>query len=421
MSIFFRDNHPFRVAYNIRKYYFRLLELKNFVRMEIIQVDNKKTVKAFHELPESMFRNDPNYTPSLWPMVESTFNPDKNAKFREGDARRWIVKKDNKVTGRIAAFYDPGYSEVYDQPTGCIGFFECTDDQEVANLLFDTARHWLQENGYEAMDGPVNFGENFFNWGLLTSGFQPQTFGMQYHPPYYRKLFELYGFNTFYKQYSYSLDITHPDLPDRFWKIAAWVARKPGYEYHHFTFKNQDKFIRDFIEIHEQAWASHSNYRPASFRQLKEMISQARLLLEEEFIWFVYHEGKPIAFYMMIPDFNQIIKKLGSGKMNLLNLLKMLYLRRGKIISRCRVIVLGVIPKFQGLGIESGIFHNLKKVMLQKNWYNDMEMSWIADFNPRMIALFKSFGARQTLTHRTMRYLFDREKEFTRAPLIQPE
>ena len=343
-------------------------------------------------------------------MIEEIFNPEKNAKFKIGDARRWILKKDGICIGRIAAFYDDDYSGGYDQPTGGCGFFECIDNQEAASLLFDTAKNWLQKNGMEAMDGPINFGENFFHWGLLVDGFKQQTFGMQYHPEYYRKLFENYGFRVFYEQYSYSMDITYPDLPDRFWKIAAWVAKKPGYTYEHFTFKNQDKYINDFIEIHREAWSGHGNYKPAKFDQLKEMIQQAKIILDEEFIWFVYHNNKPIAFYMMIPDLNQIIKKFKSNKMNLLNFLKLLYYKKKKVISRCRVIVLGVVPKFQNKGIESGIFHQVKKVMLNKPWYNDMEMSWVGDFNPKMMAMFKSFGADHVITHLTMRYLFDPEQ-----------
>ncbi len=386
--------------------------------MELLEVSGKETIRLFHKIPEKLYKNDPNFIPVLYQQIEDIFNPEKNAKFREGNACRWILKNGKDFIGRIAAFYDAGYSAGYDQPTGCIGFFECIDDQNASNILFDAAKHWLRNNGMVAMDGPVNFGENFFNWGLLVEGFQPQTYGMQYHAPYYRRLFETYGFKTYYEQYSYSLDIANPDLPERFWKIAAWVAKKPDYRYEHFQFKEQDKFIRDFMEIHRQAWSGHSNYKPAEFDQLKELIEQAKFILDEEFIWYVYHNDEPIAFYMMIPDLNQILKKLGSGKLSLLNILKLYYFRWKHTITRCRVIVLGVIPKFQRLGIESGIFFQLKKVMLRKPWYNDMEMSWIGDFNPRMIALFKSFGAHKTLTHLTMRYLFDPNKKFERAEIV---
>jgi hypothetical protein len=387
--------------------------------MEIIQVAGKRLVDEFYKLPGRIYKNDSNYVPLLCPLIENIFDSSSNTKFDSGDARRWIVKRDALCIGRIAAFFDTSYYETYDQPTGCIGFFECENDKEAAFLLFDTAKGWLEENNMEAMDGPVNFGENFFYWGLLAEGFQQQSFGMQYNPPYYRKLFEDYGFLTFYEQYSYAMDIIHPDLPERFWKIAAWVAQKPGYSYKHFTFKDQDRFINDFIQIHDLAWSHHSNYKPARFEELKEVISDARFILEEEFIWYVYHNDEPIAFFMMIPDLNQIIHKVGSGKMTWINILRMLWYKKIKTISRCRVIVLGVVPKFQRLGIESGIFYQLKQVMLRKPWYKDMEMSWVGDFNPKMTALFKSFGAKQTLTHLTLRYLFDREKEFKRAPIIK--
>lgn len=386
--------------------------------MQIVQVTDEKTVNEFHNLTERIYKNDSNWIPQIRMMIEDTFDPNKNAKFKKGNACRWILKRNEECIGRIAAFYDSDYSGGYDQPTGGCGFFECIENKEAAFLLFDTAKNWLQENGREAMDGPINFGENFFFWGLLVDGFQPQTFGMQYQPKYYQALFKEYGFKTYYEQHSYSLDITNPDLPDRFWKIAAWVAKKPGYKYEHFTFKNQDKYIHDFIEIHKQAWSSHGNYKPVRFEQTKDMIKQARLFLEEEFIWFVYHNNLPVAFFMMVPDFNQIIQKLNSGKLNLWKFLKIVWYKKIKTITQCRVIVLGVIPKYQRLGIESGIFYQLKKVMLSKPWYNDMEMSWVGDFNPKMMALFKSFGASHKLTHLTLRYLFDQEKEFVRAPIV---
>ena len=155
--------------------------------MQVIQVTDKKTVDEFHKIPEKIYKTDLNWIPSLRMMIEDTFNPLKNARFKSGNASRWILKINGEYIGRIAAFFDEAYSAVYEQPTGCCGFFECINDKKAAFKLFDTAKAWLAENGMEAMDGPVNFGENFFYWGLLTDGFQSQTFGMQYNPYYYNK------------------------------------------------------------------------------------------------------------------------------------------------------------------------------------------------------------------------------------------
>lgn len=387
--------------------------------MDIIQVADQSTIQAFHELPFHVYRNDINWVPPLQKMIEEIFNPSRNAGFTQGDARRWLVKDGNKFIGRIAAFYDRSKLEEDKEQSGNIGFFECFDNQQASDRLFETACEWLKTEGFTAMDGPVNFGENFFNWGLLTEGFMQQGFGMQYNPPYYKQLFENFGFRTYYRQFSYHLDIISPDLPERFWKIAEWVSRKKDFHYKTFSFKDQDRCIADFISIYKQAWDKHGNYKPIDVKDLKTLIRDSKLVLEEEFIWYVYHKDEPIAFFMMIPDLNQILKKLKNGRLNLLNLLKLIWLKRIRTMTRCRVIVMGVIPKFQGTGIESGIFWQLRQVMLRKPWYKEMELSWVGDFNPKMIALFNSVGSQHAKTHETLRYLFDRSRTFERLPIIE--
>ncbi|MCK7541597.1 MAG: hypothetical protein MZV63_67300 [Marinilabiliales bacterium] len=81
----------------------------------------------------------------------------------------------------------------------------------------------------EAMDGPINFGETDKYWGLLVDGFTHPSFDVPYNHPYYQQLFESYGFQAYYKMEGFHLDITKP-MPERFMKIAEWVANKPGYE-----------------------------------------------------------------------------------------------------------------------------------------------------------------------------------------------
>jgi len=387
--------------------------------MQIILVDDKKSIEAFHELPYVIYKNDPNWVPPLRMMVENVFNPEKNNSLKNGQACRWLLMKDERVVGRIAAFVTDTYSYSFEQPTGGVGFFECVNDQQAATLLFDTAVEWLKSKGMEAVDGPINIGENFFNWGVLVDGFMQQGFGMQYNLPYYGALFQNYGFKTYYEQYSYHLDITSPDLPERFWKIAEWMSKKPGYSFKQFRFAEKEKFIADFLSIYEQAWKKHDNYKRIDSEDIDKMLEESKMMLDEDFIWFVYNEGTPIAFFMMVPDLNQLFKRLPSGKLNLFNILKMLWLRKRKVITRCRVLVMGVIPKFQKSGIESAIFYQLRQVLLKKTWYNEMELSWVGDFNPKMISIFNAVGGEHKKTHLTLRYLFDSNKEFKRAPIIE--
>ena len=385
--------------------------------MKLKIVDNKRTKQLFHKVPILIYKDDKNWASPLDSMVEETFDPAKNSSFKNGEAIRWILLDDQeKLLGRIAAFVDYNKSKFYEQPTGGCGFFECVDDQKAADMLFDAARDWLKERGLEAMDGPVNFGENYINWGLLVEGFMPQGYGMPYNPPYYQKLFETYGFKLYFKQFSYHLDYTIP-FPERFWKIAEWVAKKPGYSFKHFREKEAAEFVDDFCHIYDEAWAFHENRKPLNKEDMFDFLKGSRAALDPEMIWFAYYKEEPIALFVMIPDINQIFRRL-NGKMNLLNILKFFYYKKKKVITRTRILVMGVIPRFQKSGIESAIFYHQDKLMKKKPQYKQVELSWAGDFNPKIISLYESVGGKHVKTHYTMRYLFDRNKVFTRAPLI---
>ncbi len=134
--------------------------------------------------------------------------------------------------------------------------------------------------------------------------------------PTTRNLFETYGFQTYFKQEGFHLDITEP-LPPRFQKIAEWVSRKPDYEFRHFEWKKTDKYMEDFVTVFNEAWASFKeNFEPLEVTYIKKTLQKAKAIIDEEFIWIAYNKGKPIAIYLMYPDVNQILKHL-NGRLTL--------------------------------------------------------------------------------------------------------
>jgi hypothetical protein len=140
-----------------------------------------------------------------------------------------------------------------DFPTGGIGFFDCINDQQAANLLFDTAKNWLIAQGIEAMDGPINFGDRDKWWGLLVEGFDNEpVYGLSFNPPYYRQLFEGYGFQDYYNQFYYAMKVDDP-LPARFAERYEKFKAKKGYEARHANLKELEKYAADFASVYNQA------------------------------------------------------------------------------------------------------------------------------------------------------------------------
>ena len=321
--------------------------------MVLVEVIDDRTEKDFLNVARSIYKNDKNWVCPLDQNIKNVFSPAKNNYFKHGEASRWILKNQTgALVGRIAAFVDFSSSNDSDQLTGGCGFFESLNDQKAANILFDTAKAWLVAKGMQAMDGPINFGERDKYWGLLVEGFTQPAYEVPYNPPYYKTLFENYGFQVYFRQEGFHYDLTK-EIPARFRKIAEWVSKKPGYKFSHFSFKEIDKYILDFTKVFNEAWKDFkADFEPLQPAYVRNFILSAKVILEEKFIWFGYHNDEPIAIYLMIPDVNLILKTF-NGKLNLWNKLKLLYRVKTKKLTRAKGILMGIIPKYQGLGIES--------------------------------------------------------------------
>jgi hypothetical protein len=381
--------------------------------MNCIEVTDKKTRKAFHRIPKILYKDDKNWTCPLDMEIENIFNPHKNECFQHGNAIRWILKDDmGNLIGRIAAFYDNNKALHNPQPTGGVGFFECINDQQAANLLFQTAREWLEANGMKAMDGPINFGENFVYWGLLVEGFTRQGYGMPYNFPYYKELFESYGFQNYFEQYSFH-DVFSNPYPERMKKFAEHFLEKPEYSFRHLEMDKADLFLKQLVEMYNKVWSDFlENYTPLKYEDFLHIFNDAKALLNEKTIWFAYHNEMPVGFLIAFPDINQVFRKLKNGKLHFFNLLKLMYFRR-RAITRARLLLSGVIPEYQRTGVVTALYLKLTDTM-RSIGMTELELSWVGDYNLTVNRMYGQFGATKAKTHITYRYLFDSEAKFVR-------
>lgn len=371
----------------------------------LIPVTDKRTRKQFHDVMRSIYKNDINFICPPDKVIEGIFTPGENVFFNHGEATRWILlDQNNKLAGRVAAFINRKKAYTFQVPTGGMGFFECVNDYKAAEILFENCRTWLAEKGMEAMDGPINFGENDNFWGLLVEGFMPQSFGMNYNPPYYKTFFERYGFTLYFEQVTNMLDLTKP-FPERFWKIADWVRQKPDYNFRHFSYIESEKFIADFMEIYNDAWQFHENFTPTDPQAIRLMLAELKSLMVPEFVWFAYHGEEPIAFELMLPDINQLFRYF-NGKINLWGKLKVALKGKKHIFTRTRIVIMGIKPKFQKSGIESALFWHMNSVMQKNPQYTEVELSWVGDFNPKMRMLHEAVGGKFSKRHITYRKYF---------------
>lgn len=393
------------------------------MKYSIEEIKTRKQIKEFHSFPKKLYKKEPNWICPLDSDIEGRFDPKVNELLKSGEAVRWLVRDENgQVVGRVAAFYNT-YQVAKSEylPAGGCGFFESINDQEVANMLFDAAKEWLQARGLEAMDGPINFGDRDQWWGLLTKGFEyTPLYTNPYNFEYYIPLFENYGFKNYFDQHTYDRPIRTSTFPESVYERVKRLKEDPGYRFEHIDKKNLSKYAMEFMTIYNKAWAKFSGVNPIDEAHAQALMSKMKPIIDEKLIYFAYYNDQPIGFFIMVPDLNEVIRPF-NGKFGLFQKLRFLWrLKVTKKATRIFAIIFAVIPEFQGKGIESGMITRFEQELDAMNGkipYNKLELAWVGDFNPLMMRMVETIVcAQKHKMHTTYRYIFDRGREFQRAP-----
>ena len=390
--------------------------------MQLTEVTTPALAKAFLRVNNIINKDNPAYIYPLEKDVKEVFDQKKNKAFRFGEATRWILQdKNGKLIGRIAAFVNKKYKNKGDDgPVGGIGFFDCTNDQEAADMLLDVAKHWLMQRGMEAMDGPINFGERDRWWGLVVKGHElPPMYCMNFNAAYYRELLENYGFKNYFNQICFGMK-TNVYLQQKFYDRHAECAKDPDFSSAYMKKDQLDKFAKDFTIVYNKAWAGHGGLKQLEEKVVRKMFQSMKPVMDERINWFIYYKNEPIGIWINLPDLNKWFKPL-KGKFSVLHKLKFLWVKKTVKNNKFTGLVFGVVPEWQGNGVDAYIIAESAKVIQtdKKPRYEKYEMQWIGDFNPKMLNIASSIG--ETYRSRnltTYRYLFDRTKEFKRHPIL---
>lgn len=385
--------------------------------MKLIEVKTRKESKAFLGLHTRLYKNEKSWIRPLDKDIENVFDARQNKNFQNGCCIRWNLEHDNQIIGRIAAFINERTSDKGNiLPIGGVGFFECINNQEAANILLNGAKNWLEQRGIRAMDGPINFGDRDKWWGLLTKGFELEpNYLCNYHLPYYKNLFENYGFQIYFNHYTFIRNTADP-FHGRIKYKADIIKKDENYHFEHLRIKDIKRYTRDIVSIYNKAWVKHRGVAHLTMEQGESLMNQLKHILDEKIVWFAYYKNEPIAFYINLPEVNQLLKHV-NGKLDLLGKLKFIWLKRQKRNGKMLGYMFGVVPEHQGKGLDGALIMATAK-MVQKDYrrYPILEINGIGDFNRKMMLVVKQVGGKLAKVHTTYRYIFDQTIPFERMP-----
>jgi hypothetical protein len=369
--------------------------------VEIHPVTSRRDVRRFVQFAYDLYDREtyPNWVAPLRMAVHDALDVDGNPFYLEAERALFLAVRDGRIVGRIAAIENRAHNRFYLDRVGFWGFFECIDDQHVANALFAAAREWLRVRDLTMMRGPMNPSTNY-ECGLLVEGFESRpSFMTAWNPPYYDRLCIAAGGAKAKDLLAFWFDgaTTNYALPE-FVARQADRALAGG----RLTFRDLDpsRFGEEteaLWDIYNDAWERNWGFVPMSRPEFLHMAKDMKQLLDPRFAFMAELEGVPVGFMLALPDYNEVLRHNRSGRLLPLGGPLLLWGRRR--IRDMRVMALGVKLSARSRSILA-LF--TREIMRRGALHgkNGAEASWLLEDNQLIVKPMRAMGARERMRWR---------------------
>ncbi|NQS92368.1 MAG: GNAT family N-acetyltransferase [Chloroflexi bacterium] len=348
--------------------------------MKIQAVQTKKDLKIFINYPFDFYRDDPNWVAPLRVELKNQFNPKTNPLLDHCVYQLFLLIHENKVIGRIAAFVDHLAVDFWQEKIGLFGYYECIQDQEASQMLFEAAADWLREQGMHTIRGPWTFVSE--EWGLVVEGFTPPPCIMSpYNPPYYGEQLTAFGLGKAKDLLCYYISGKEDyQIPDRILSLTDRVAERYGITVRPVDMSRYEEEVQVFLNLSNSSIIDNWGYSPVTEAEAKTMAKDLKQVIQPKGVLFAEDaDGRPIGFAIALPDINVLLKGL-NGRLFPFGWLKLL--RGIPRLTNYRLFALGVIPEYHGRGIDSLIYRALYESLFSPELW--MEINYVLEDNYHM-------------------------------------
>ena len=364
--------------------------------LEVVTADGKRGLKEFIELPYSLYRGDPFWVPPLRIAVKELLDRAKHPFYANAEVEFFLAMRDGRAVGRIAAILDRNYNKYHDENAGFFGFFESTNDPEVAAALLGAARKWVFDRGAVVIRGPVNPSTNY-ECGMLVDGFDSSPMVMMtYNPPYYPALMESAGLRKGRDFNAYVNTAAAVEL-EKIGRVADRKLARSGVTVRPIDLKDFDGEVERLWGVYNSVLRRNWGFVPMTREEFILTGKEMKQILKPELVLVGEADGKTIGFALALPDINFALKPAG-GSLFPTGLLKILYYQR--LITSLRVLALGVLDEYRTSGVAAAFYASLVRTARKLGYGGDCEMSWIMEDNVLMTRSLEVMGARRYKTYR---------------------
>jgi len=360
--------------------------------IEVVEVESSAQLKKFISYPNELYRSEPNYVTPLLSERKEFFDREKNPFYKTASVKLFLAMRGREVVGRIATCINYNHNQVHEEQVGFFGFFDCPDDYEIASTLLKVAMITLKKAGMEKMRGPMNFSTNH-ECAFLVEGFDsPPTVMMPFNQPYLPRLAEKFGLKKVMDLVAYRITREDP-ISERMQKVVKKMQARSRITIRGIKMSDFNNELQRVKTIYDNAWELNWGFVPMGEEEFDYVARGLKQIVDPELALIAEFEGKPVAFSLALPDFNQALIHL-KGRLFPTGLLKLLWHTKVRNKVRCvRLIMFGVVPEFQRRGIDSLMYVETYNRAIARG-YDWAELSWILETNELMRRAAEQMGGK---------------------------
>jgi hypothetical protein len=362
------------------------------------EVDLTRTsdVGRFIDLPFALYRAQPLWTPPLRSEMRERMNPARNHFFRHSEAVFMVAERRGSVVGRIAVLNHALYNEKHQDDTAFFHWFECVDDQAVADALFEAAAAWALGRGLRRVLGPMGFVQPEPP-GILVRGFEHEgTANVPWHFPYYERLVLNAGFLPHSDHMSGYVDRSMP-FPEKLVAYADASLQRWGLEVRAFSTKGElwDLAGR-FYDAYLESFSAVPDFYPMIPEEFEALAGRMIELADPSTMKFLLRHGEVVGFLLAFRDITPGLRK---ARGNMLPFGWWHLMRSLARSDQCNIIALGVLPGHQMGGVNLALYSELIKTLWPSH-YTRAEIVHVLETNLNTFGDMGSLGARWHKCHR---------------------
>jgi len=364
-------------------------------------VRSRSELKGFVKVPFRLHRDHPQWVAPLVFERMEFLNPKKNPWFQHGEAELFVAERDGEPVGRLSAHIDRRWDEYQGGSDAMFGFFETSEDPEVARALIAAATEFATSKGRSRLLGPMDFTTNDVI-GILIDGYERRPMILEpWHPPYYRELIEAEGFAKTMDVLMWELQVAK-GLEGIVRNASIHAAAEKAMHDEGIVIRNMRKRemageVRRFMDVYNEAWGDNWGFVPITDAEVEFQAKNLKQVINEDWTFMAEKDGEVIGAALTLPDINQVMAKL-NGKLLPLGWLKFL---RGKgKVDQLRVFALGVKHDYRHTGVAAGLYLKHLEEAAKPEAIGGGEMGWILETNKPMNRAMEGMGGKVVKRYR---------------------